>query len=247
MEKSNKQEIKGNGNEQNITTVNNYYNIGLQREEVINIIKQYCYTDKEQLIDVIKDVMNSVNAANSQMPEKRVFVPIVQHLAYCLDDDYLKQTYKNLLKSSMTKDKMVHPSFVSILSQLNSDEIKLLNSLPPVAINYIPLINVRLKNGNQKGDGVLLIKNFSDVSYGVCEHPEKICLYLENLERLKLIEIPAMRTLLNKDIYNKLKNHPAVIKFINNSGGELPGITINYDEHYFSLTQFGIEFINACK
>ena len=242
MEKKNSQTIKGDNNTQNIT-----YNVGIQRDEVINIIKNYCYTDKEQIIDIIKEVMDSIEKENGRMPEKRIFIPILQQLSVSLDDECIKQTYKQLLKSSMSSNKNVHPSFVTIVNQLNSDEIKILNSLPPVTIHYMPLLNVRLKNGIQKGDGIMIIRNFSNVGFGVCDNPENIGLYIDNLERLKLIEIPPFKTLLNKEAYQKLKEHPNVVETINRNGAALPSINIEYDERCFLLTQFGVEFIEACK
>ena len=182
--------IKNENSEHKAVTIENCDVIGIERLKVEQLINNYCSANKDKLIDLIRGVILSIQPDNGIMPEKRVFIPLLQQLSYSMDDDYLKETYLKLLKSSMSKDKKVHPSFISILSQLNSDEVKILNNLPQVIFNNIPLINVRLKINANKGDGVAIITNFSDIGYGVCEHPERICSYLENLERLKLIEIP---------------------------------------------------------
>ena len=246
MEMKSDQKLKGNNNQQMSVVISGDINIGLKREDVICLIQEFCYTDKEQIIDIVKEVIESLDNKNCKMPDKRVFVPMIQQLSYSLDDDFIKNTYKNLLKSSMDKTKIVHPSFISIIGQLNSDEIKILNSMNPSALIPIPLINIRMKIGEMQGDGVMVIRHFSNVGYGICDNPEKICVYLENMERLKLIEIPPMKTLIDKKSYEQLKNHPAVLKTLELKA-KIDGIKYEYDEQFFRLTQFGVEFINACK
>ena len=99
MEMKNEQKIKGDNNLQTNITVSGDLNIGLQRNDVINLIKEFCFTDKNQIIDIVKEAIESIDASNRKMPDKRVFVPIIQQLSYSLDDEYVKQVYKNLLKS----------------------------------------------------------------------------------------------------------------------------------------------------
>ena len=247
MGSNQEQRIKGDNNTQQLITVNGNYNvIGLQREDVINLIQLYCYTDKEQIVNIVQETIESINEEDRKMPDKRVFVPVIQQLSYSLDDEYIKHTYRKLLKSSMNRTKTIHPSFVSIIGQLNSDEIKILNKLPKVANIPFPIIDIRVKMGKQEGKGIILIRNFSDIGYDLCDNPGNICAYIENLERLKLIEIPALLTLINKDVYTKLKQHPAVLNALAMNATS-PEFKYEYDEKFFQLTQFGAQFINACS
>ena len=247
MGSNQEQRIKGDNNTQQLITVNGNYNvIGLQREDVINLIQLYCYTDKEQIVNIVQETIESINEEDRKMPDKRVFVPVIQQLSYSLDDEYIKHTYRKLLKSSMNRTKTIHPSFVSIIGQLNSDEIKILNKLPKAANIPFPIIDIRVKVGKQEGEGIILIRNFSDIGYDLCDNPGNICAYIENLERLKLIEIPALLTLTNKDVYTKLKQHPAVLNALAMNATS-PEFKYEYDEKFFQLTQFGAQFINACS
>lgn len=241
------QRIKGYNNTQQLITINGDYNVvGLQKEDVINLIQEYCYTEKEQIVNIVKETIESINEEDRKMPDKRVFVPVLQQLSYSLDDSYIKNTYQKLLKSSMNRKKTIHPSFVSIIGQLNSDEIKILNKLPNMANKPFPLIDVRMKVGQQAGQGITLIRNFSDIGYDLCDNPGNICAYIENLERLKIIEIPTMLTLTNKDVYTKLKQHPAILNTLAKNAS-LPELKYEYDEKLFQLTQFGAQFKNACS
>ena len=247
MGSNQEQKIKGDNNTQQLITINGDYNVvGLQKDDVINLIQAYCYTDREQIVDIVKETIESINEEDRKMPDKRVFVPVIQQLSYSLDDEYIKNAYRRLLKSSMNRKKTIHPSFVSIIGQVNSDEIKILNKLPNVANIPFPIIDVRMKVGKQEGKGITLIRNFSDIGYDLCDNPGNICTYIENLERLKLIEIPTMLTLTNKDVYTKLKQHPAVLNTLARNASS-PDLTYEYDEKFFQLTQFGAQFINACS
>lgn len=90
METKNEQKIKGDNNLQTNITVSGDLNIGLQRNDVINLIKEFCITDKNQIIDIVKEAIESIDVNNGKMPDKRVFVPLIQQLSYSLDDEYVK-------------------------------------------------------------------------------------------------------------------------------------------------------------
>lgn len=240
------QKIKGNDNVQQQLIVQGDMYLGINKEQVLDMIKCYCFTDKEQIIEIVQETINNIPDGRCQAPNKRIFVPIIQQLSYSLDDEIIKKTYKQLLQSSMdkNKEKIVHPSFINIISQLNSDEVKILNKLPSVVGIPQPLINLRIKINGQKGDGHIQVANFSDIGFGICDHPELIGSYIENLERLKLIEIPPLGTLLDKDVYLPLKNH-ILIQVVISKNDKAP-ITHVFDEKFFQLTQFGKSFLDAC-
>ena len=241
------QSIKGSNNEQNTIVVQGDYVVGVTEERVLQLIKDYCSVDKDNIIKMIKDCILSINENDLRQPDKRTFVPLLQQYSYSSDDEILKKAYQNLLKSSMDKNKTVHPSYVSIVSQLSSDEVKLLNSLPNNRLVNHPLINVRIKQKNSQHLGTMLIKWFSDKGFGVCDNPISISSMLENLERLKIIEIPEMQSFTDKTKYDVLKKHPYVIAILNNSNYAQAGLVDDYDHLLFRLTEFGVGFIRCCK
>lgn len=244
------QTIKGDNNNQTSITINGNCTVGVDREEVYAIVRSFGYINKDEIIDIVKSAIDTVDESRRVMPDKRIFVPAIQQLSYSTDDEILKHAYKQLLASSMDLDKQkyVHPSFVNIISQLNADEIKLLNSLTCVTAKSYPLINLRVKAENQKGLGITQIKYFTDIGYDVCDSPQNICVYLENLERLKLITIPWDKYLLDTNEYTRLENHPIIqsVKNLNQTNDSVR-IKYEYDHLIFSLTQFGANFITICK
>jgi hypothetical protein len=178
-------------------------------------------------------------------PEPYVAIPAIQQLSYCENSDILRELYANLLASSMNIDTKwtVHPSFVDIIKQLNPDEAKLLKSLTPATIINHPLIDVRLKNKHDGGSH-LLFSNFTTVGLNKIENESNIHLYIDNLERLKLIEIPPLQHLVDKMAYDELKKHPFLKELLNVSGVN-PHFDIDYEHKTFNLTSFGVSFIQV--
>ena len=75
MEKNSvEQIIKGDGNTQSSTsiTVHGDYVVGLQREEVLEMIKNYCQVDKDQLIKIVSEQINLIHENNRRTPDKSV-------------------------------------------------------------------------------------------------------------------------------------------------------------------------------
>ena len=245
-----KQVAKGNDIVQNFYNINKNY-LNFNKEDVEKIVLEVCTTKKDAIIEIVKEVIESLPYEDRVFPDKRIFIPILQQLSYSLDDEIIKQSYKKLLESSMNKQKNsdVHPSFVNIISQLNSDEVKLLNVLVHTTIKSYPLIDMRVRVGNGNDLGLKQVSNFSDLAFGVCDFPGNIGKYIENFERLKLIEIPSYVWLTDKTLYEPLKNHFMIKAIMQRNDENCKGsVHFKYDftEKTFNLTSFGCAFLNCC-
>lgn len=198
--------------------------------------------------ELLKEKLKDIPEEKICEPEPYVAIPAIQQLSYCQDSDELRDLYANLLASSMNVDTKwkVHPSFTDIIKQLTPDEAKLLKQLPPnIMINH-PLIDVQLHNKTQGGFNTL-ISNFTIFGLNTIDKKSNICSYIENLERLKLIEIPAETSLSNHDLYIPLKEHPILKRSVNPSYYLLDSShTVDYKYKIFTITNFGISFVNTC-
>lgn len=175
-------------------------------------------------------------------PESYVAVPAIQQLSYCYDSKELREMYANLLVSSMNIDTKynVHPSFVDIIKQLTPDEAKFLKHISNG--NSYPLLGVDIKGSS--GGHKTVIKNFTNMAYGVCDCPEAIFSYLDNLERLKLIDIYSDKWFTNELPYKSLEGH-SYIQALVNSLVEA-GQKYDFSKGMFELTSFGRDFIKVC-
>ena len=175
-------------------------------------------------------------------PESYVAIPAIQQLSYCYDSEELREMYANLLVSSMNTDTkyQVHPSFVDIIKQLTPDEAKLLKKLSKKKV--YPLIDVRMSF--HTGGYNEMVHNFTDEGEDVCDCPSNIFAYLDNFERLKLIDIKNGKYLTNDEFYKPLENHPEIKKIMSESLPE--GYKWQIEKGMFELTAFGREFIKIC-
>ena len=202
--------------------------------------------NREQKIKHVTDLVESkllkYNNEEISYPEPYITVPTLQAISYCIEKEDLVNMFANLLVSSMIKDKKwkVHPSFIEILKQINPDEAKLLKSLKEISY---PLLELRLYKNIRNDVCQIVLNNFSDIAYGVCEFPENIIVYLENLERLKIIKIENDQLVGCEERINSILNCDFVKKIIDKyaKSGQLRPIKKRFD-----ITSFGQNFIEMC-
>ena len=203
--------------------------------------KEYNVKETEKLLE---KKLEKLNPNLITPPEPHIAVPAIQSISYCMDNENLREMYANLLASSMIKDKQndVHPSFVEIIKQLSPDEAKILKYLYQKKIE--PIINLRRENKKQQG-GISIIDYFSLIGeYSNCDFNHRIPSYLENLERLKLIEIDFMAYITTPGTYDFLITHPTITAYTSITNDE------NYKYEtmngYTKMTNYGKNFCDIC-
>lgn len=177
-------------------------------------------------------------------PEPYVAIPAVQQLSYCYDSEELRNMYANLLVSSMNKDtkQTVHPSFVDIIKQMTPDEARVLKKISPKS-SFIPLIDLQVKMGSDRGY-ISILRNYTNIGDDICENPQKISAYIENLDRLKLISILEDTHLADKELYKPLEDSLGFLAYKTLPLSE--GQEFNTKQKSFYITAFGRTFIKTC-
>lgn len=208
------------------------------------LTREYNLKETEKILE---SKLKNANPEDILTPEPYIAVPTLQYISYCMDSEQLRNMYANLLASSMNKKtkNRVHPGFSEIIKQLSSDEAKILKEF--YKLKQIPIIGVRYEN--EKGHGIDIVKKFSDIGEKAkCEYPYDIEKYLDNLERLGLIESTTMNYLTDDSKYNELKNHKEIKglenipEFFRNTGKEKYKIQKGISK----LTTWGVSFCNIC-
>lgn len=194
----------------------------------------------------LKDKVQNIPIEKICEPEPYVAVPAIQQIAYCFDSEALRDMYANLLASSMNTDKKwsVHPSFVDIIKQITPDEAKLLKVLPRTSKSYLPLINLAISLGGKSGENLVERNIVQEHLYSLCEAPDNMSSYLENLERLQLIKIPDDMCLVNDSLYTEIENSQRVVELKNNVLPE--GQKYKISKKLLYVTDFGLSFIRCC-
>lgn len=208
------------------------------------VSREYNLKETEKILE---EKLRNVRPEYIEEPEPYIAVPALQYISYCMDSKELRNMYANLLASSMNKNikNKVHPGFSDIIRQLSSDEAKILKEFYKTKI--IPIIDVRYEN--ESGAGIDIVKKFSNIGEKAkCEYPYDIEKYLDNLERLGLIESTTINFFSDDSQYNELINHKKI--------KDLENIPENFkkrgNEKYkiskgiSSLTSWGISFCDIC-
>lgn len=201
---------------------------------------EYAIRETEKLLE---EKLKHIPEDKIVEPEPYVAVPAIQQLSYSFDSEELRELYANLLASSMNVDKKdaVHPAFVDIIRQLTPDEAKLLKylSIHPEQ----PIIDVHHKFANEAGF-LEVIRRFTNIAESICDNINSIFSYLDNLERLKLIEIPTGVYLSDNEQYTPLENHPFVLRMMKKALPE--GEKMEIIKGKFFVSALGKEFIRIC-
>lgn len=202
--------------------------------------KEYNVAETEKLLAI---KLEKVGAEQITTPESYVAVPAIQAIAYCMDSEELREMYASLLAKSMTESEKwkVHPSFVEIIKQLSPDEAKLLKKISQEG-DFHPLIDIRIVPPG--GGFITRVHNLSLLANGVCDNPNRIYAYIDNLARLKLIDIPNDYYINDDEPYKELESYPEVEELMKQPLPEGYKWEINRGE--FDVTEYGKSFIEVC-
>lgn len=202
---------------------------------------------KEKVNNDLEKKLKNVPVEDIVTPDPRVAGPLMESLKYTAQEDDLREMYTNLLASSMNKNKNndVHPSFVEIIKQLLSDEAKLIKEISNSNGGTHGLLGIKVLVEGKKGWTIHVSKFCKFYDSQTIENKSKIPLYLENLERLKLIEIPKGDSLINKDFhYKPLENHRLITQELKKLSAS--GKKTEFKNEYLGLTEFGRSFVKVC-
>lgn len=215
-------------------TFSNHIKLWKQKQEYKHQVNYQDYVEK------VNARIGEIQPDKLVEPSLHIIGPAIEASKYYIDSEELREMFANLIAASMDADKTdnVHPSFVEIIKQLNTDEAKILKYIKG---HHFPSLNVFANQGSSHSP---VLENFSDISYRVkCANPDSIHSYLENLNRLGLIKLYSNGTISDASAYSDLENHP-VVKYaiqIAESLGQ-PQII----RSHVQSTMFGSRFYNAC-
>lgn len=180
--------------------------------------QEYNVAETEKLL---AEKLKNIGADKIVTPDPYVAVPAIQAISYAMSSEELRDLYANLLAESMnidTKDR-VHPSFVEIIKQMSPIDAKVLKHFYACS---------------SKKDSF-----FSDSqNYG------QICVSIDNLFRLGLINIPYEKAWLDDSGCNFIRSadiYSAIISELNS-----PNNVSEWNSDYIRRTTFGASFYNVC-
>lgn len=192
----------------------------------------------------VAEKLSNVPADEVQEPKPHIAVPAIEALRYTGAESELAELYANLLATSMDKATAyrAHPAFVDMIKNMSPDEAKIMNFLAQSGDQ--PLINIKLIL-NEQGHFRIVHRHLSLIGIkSRCAHPPLAANYLDNLERLGLIETPD-RFFTAENLYKEIEDHPQVV-IIKNSLSNVQGAKVEIEKLKIEVTDLGKQFIRAC-
>lgn len=195
-----------------------------------------------------------INNKTQTIPESERIEPslgfvasVNQGILSSIDSKELQELFTNLICSSMDKRTangllMVYPE---ILRQLTSDEAKILQYLF-VTENMTPIINIVNAHNDFRKGAHIVEKGFTLIAQKAnCQFCNNVHQYLDNLQRLNLVEISMLINFNDKSRYDELKNnfYTRILKEKIEKEAERH---CEIEEGIISLTELGVGFCKAC-
>jgi len=183
---------------------------------------------KEWLSIRVTRILADRNTKKIEIPPLSIAGPLVFQLLFAKNEPDLKELYASLLASTMDSSKTVaHPSFVSIIQQLTSDEAKILRHIAPWQEDQQSIYEY----SNVEGEVAELfkLKFRSWCKQAGVKHLEKSEFYMDNLIRLRIFR---------QEMAGDTKFNPDAI---------YPEDVHQWSEYMkIELTPFGHQFLDAC-
>lgn len=206
---------------------------------------------KEFVSTKIADRLKNVPPENIITPKPNVAGPLLEALRYTGHEPLLSELYANLLAASMDKSTAngALPAFVEIIKQLTPDEAKIVTLFRHQKTMPFPLINLRWEYKsptNEKNGGESVLTNFSQLGIlANCEFPHHTPMYIDNICRLGLAEVPPMFQFTSIGIYEPLENSPEVqskkLEIEND-----PELSFTIQRKGLQVTEMGKQFTRIC-
>lgn len=196
---------------------------------------------EQQTMNVIQERVAKIPEERLQLPPLMIYGPTVQALGYTVEEPELRSMFANLLAISMDSENfhLAHPAYVEIIKQICPDEAKILRLLSEKHHDVIAHVKYH-ENSNQKGF-TYLIKNISTLAVRAnCDRVQKGPIYLTNLQRLGLVDIPVNWWYSDDSLYNELFEWFDAWKMSYREG------EVTLEKSTIRLTSLGADFVRVC-
>ncbi|MDW0112971.1 DUF4393 domain-containing protein [Sporosarcina saromensis] len=213
----------------------NKINFAADKKRIENEINLLAYKNS------LANKLNTIEEDKLIEPTISIVGPALEASRYYIDEEELREMFAKLIASSLNSDKAydTHPAYVEIIKQLTPDEAKLLQIIRE---NNQPTIHLKIIMGD--GSYLPMLLNFTDLcDKANCSYPTKIFSYLDNLNRLGLINLHDSNQLTPDYLYDELFEHPVVLQ--GTKGADFLGKS-RIEKSSFSVTPFGKQFYQSC-
>ncbi|OWR32693.1 hypothetical protein CDO73_03580 [Saccharibacillus sp. O23] len=217
------------------------------------------HTARAVLEPRIKGFQKRIEERLSQIPEEQrvepplnIVGPTLEAAKFHIEDEEIRNMFAELIASSMnvkSQDK-VHPSFVEVIKQLSSFDVKVLNIL--LKNKHWPIAEIVIFEGAEEltsaGSYQVIIDNmmpFPEMDFSNSDHYSAA---IQNLCRLSIISIDSEKYYIDLKRYNQLYEHVVLeqAKVAASIDSKFDNCKIDLKKGSWSFTSFGNMFVDCC-
>ena len=189
--------------------------------------------------------LENVPPGEIQQPKPHIAVPAIEALRYTGAEEDLSELYANLLATSMDLSTAyrAHPGFVDMIKNMCPDEARMMQFF--ASTRYYPLVNIKSVSTKDQSFQVTH-RHLSLIGLDAgCEHVPLASNYLDNLERLGLVQVETMVKISSEAAYTRIEEYPQVKQIIEYLK-KIKDRTVEVEKIRIAVTDLGQQFIRAC-
>ena len=210
-------------------------NFGLQKAEAYF---------RERFGEELAEKTSGIPAENLIAPKTSVAGPVLQGMAFTLDEDELREMYLALMATAMDDRtaSLAHPAFAEIIRQLSAEEVAVLNLVMSQGIDR-PIAQLQYRAND--GSGTMLAANHVLPVVDGDGRPwddETLSSHFGNWIRLGLVEVIYSTYLVRPNAYDWVQKH----HFYEEAARKVPdGYSMGSIPGILRTTDFGDSFAEA--
>lgn len=189
--------------------------------------------------------LDNVPPEDIQQPKPHIGVPALDALRYTGAEGELSELYANLLATSMDRATAyrAHPGFVDMIKNMSPDEARIMKFL--ASNYYYPLVNIKSVS-TQNQSFLIPHRHLSLLGLDAkVEYPPLTSNYIDNLERLGLVQVETMTRISKDEPYTRIEAYPQVKQIVDDLK-KLEGRTVDVEKMRLAVTDLGKQFIRSC-
>ena len=202
----------------------------------------------KKIVDVMKPKIDErvakIPEGELVEPELAIAGPALEAMRFTVDEEEIANLFAELLAASMDARRKgrIHHSFVEIVKQLSPGEARVLKVLYEHT-NW-PVVHLQ-EVDSEKNIYIYILSNISNIGYEFgLDELGPVQVYLDNLCRLGLAEMPKANQLYVPNLYEEIENSDELSPYIEKvkSRGHKP----IFERTEIRITQYGLAFCEIC-
>lgn len=192
----------------------------------------------------LEDKLNAVPEEKRIEPNTQVVCTALDNMRFCVEEEKLRDMFSSLIANSINSDKtnLVHPSYGVIIKQMTSLDASIFVWMSEQRL--LPIMKIK----KESASGISELDLSKSLIWKDWGNIDKVAASLDNLQRLKLIDISFDSYYTDEKVYEYLKQCPhiaALIKMYESRINE--GWKMKFSNGIIRITEFGNNFLSACS